>query len=250
VKRAGQQTGDAMRLSIIIAAFVFFAEFAGLDMAEARPSRIVLLRHGEKAPTPPNQPDPEQLCSIGALRAQALSEYYLGKGAKNADEIFGAGKEPDAFFAITPHTLETVTPSVTSWGKDKTYVPFANDDLDTETRNAAAELAKPEYAGKTVVIVWEHHHIADKHDEDNTFWSLLQLKDTSGEPVPKNWEGVNYDYFLVVDYSASPPTFSRVLQKYSDPKYAKIPDNPWGVAVDAGQFPEFYGDCDHKIEAE
>jgi hypothetical protein len=237
-----------MRLPIIVTALVFFAEFAGLDMADAWPSRIVLLRHGEKAPA--NAPDPTQLCSIGVLRAQALSEYYLGNGAQNAQEIFGERKEPDAFFAITPHTQKTAAPSVASWSGGKPYVVFSGSDLDGETRKAVAELAKPDYDGKTVVIVWEHHHIADKHAQDKTFWSLLQLGNIVREPVPNKWEGVNYDYFWVIDYTASPPTFLPVRQKYSDPKYAKIPDNRWGIAVDPGKFPDFDRDCDHKIEAE
>jgi hypothetical protein len=214
-------------------------------MADGRPSRIVLLRHGEKAPQ--TAPDPSQLCSVGVLRAQALAQYYLGRGAPNAHEIFGEGKEPDAFFAITAHTRETVAPSIASWSGSKPYVVFSSDDLGKETRKAAAELAKPEYNGKTVVIVWEHHHIADKQDvEGDTFWSLLQLGNIAPEPAPKKWEGVNYDYFWVIDYSTSSPTFLPVVQKYTDPKYAGIPDNSWGVAVDPGKFPGFYGDCDHK----
>jgi hypothetical protein len=212
------------------------------------PARIVLLRHGEKAPTPAGAQDPEQLCAIGALRAQALSEYYLGKGAKNADEIFGEGKEPDAFFVITAHTQNTADPSVASWNGSKMYVRFSNDELGKETTRAAAELTSPWYDGKTIVIVWEPHHIADKQEngEDDTFWSLLRLGSITNEPVPKKWEGVNYDYIWIIDYTTSPPTFAPFLQKYGDPKYAGVPDNSWGAAVDAGKFPDFYRDCEHK----
>jgi hypothetical protein len=234
---------EVMRLLIIITAFVFFAGFAGLDMAYAHPSRIVLLRHGEKVA--PDAPDPSKLCSIGALRAQALAEYYLGKGAPNAPAIFGE-KEPDAFFAITPHTRETVEPSVATWGGSKSYVPFPDDDLSKETKKAADELAKPKYNGKIVVIVWEHHHIADAKDEDDTFWSLLQLGEIAHQPVPKKWEGMNYDYFWIIDYSVSPPTFMPVLQTYSDAKYAGVPNNAWSDVVDPGKFPNFYRDCAHK----
>ena len=51
-------------------------------------------------------------------------------------------------------------------------------------------LAKPQYDGKTVVIVWQHHHIADKqeNDEGDTFWSLLQLGNIAHERVPKKWQ--------------------------------------------------------------
>jgi hypothetical protein len=231
---------------ILIAAFVFFAGFGALDMANAHPSRIVLLRHGEKVP--PNAPDRRQLCPIGALRAQALAEYYLGKGAQNARDIFGEGKEPDAFFAVTSHTQKTVEPSVATWSGSKPYVVFSGGNLGEETKKAAAELAKPKYDGKVVVIVWEHHHIADKQENDDgdTFWSLLQLGKIAPESVGKKWEGVNYDYFWVINYSVSPPTFLPVLQTYSDPKYATLPNNNWRVEVDPEKFPGFYAGCDHK----
>ena len=93
---------------LFIAVFIVFAGLTEFDMADAHPSRIVILRHGEKAP--PDSPDTRQLCPIGALRAQALAEYYLGKSAQNARDIFGEGKEPDAFFAVTSHTRKTVEP--------------------------------------------------------------------------------------------------------------------------------------------
>ena len=231
-----------MRL-LIAATFIVFTQFAGFDMADARPSRLVILRHAEKEPK--DAADSNELCAVGKLRAQGLSAQYLGKNAKAAADIFGPGKEPDAFFAMTPHTQETAAPALASWGDSKLHVFFPDDDRDQETRNAVAELAKSEFDGKTVVIIWEHHHIASKqfNDADATLWSLLHLGELSGGAALKKWPGVNYNFFWIVDYSASPPTIRKVQQTFPDPQYSAIPDNGWGDDVDSGKFAAFYHDC-------
>ena len=144
--------------------------------AEARPARIILLRHGEKK-------NSAELCGVGTLRAQALAAQYLGKGAPANDTIYGKGVAPDAFFAVTLHTQETAAPSAQSWGKPLTIFsvppkdPDEDSDLATQTLKAAAALNSAEYAGKTVVVVWEHKHIAhaDINGAGDTFWSLLKL---------------------------------------------------------------------------
>ena len=63
-----------------------------LNSALAAPSRIIILRHGEKA-------DDWKLCEIGQQRAKALALNYLGRDA--AKSLFTEGSEPAFFFAIT-----------------------------------------------------------------------------------------------------------------------------------------------------
>jgi hypothetical protein len=235
-----------MRSLITIAGFLALAGVLGAEAAQAHPARVILLRHGEKK-------NGAELCSVGQLRAQALSDQYLGKGAPENDTIFGKGRGPDAFFAITRHTQETATPSARSWGKQLTVfsVPAKdlNEDVDlnTQTKNAAAALNSPEYDGKIVVVVWEHKHIAKKdlNDSNDTLWSLLNLGNMSKSPAPKTWEGVNYDFFWIIDYTNAPPTFALVRQEYSAAAFAQVPDNAWGEPVDLTKFPEFYRDCEH-----
>ncbi len=129
-------------------------------MAQAHPARIIFLRHGEKK-------NGDELCSIGQLRAEALSAQYLGKGAPGSDTVFGKGGKPDAFFAITAHTQETASPSAHTRDKQVTLFPIQphdpneDADLSLETRTAAKALASQGYDGKTVVGVWEHKHIAN-----------------------------------------------------------------------------------------
>jgi hypothetical protein len=233
-----------MRLSIAIAGFLALAGFLGVGMAEAHPSRIIFLRHGEKK-------DAAELCAVGQLRAEALSAQYLGKGAPGNDTIFGKGGKPDAFFAITAHTQETATPSAETWGKKPTlfqvppHDPNEDADLDKQTKNAAKALASSDYDGKIVVVVWEHKHIANRalNASGDTLWSLLNLGAIRNAPVPDTWQGANYDFFWIIDYTQDPPTFVSLPQRYSAPKYAEIPDNAWGAPVDQAKFPKFYQHC-------
>jgi hypothetical protein len=211
---------------------------------QAHPARIILLRHGEKM-------NSAKLCDVGTLRAQGLSAQYLGKGAPGNEAIFGTGRTPDAFFAVTAHTQETAAPSAESWGKKLTLFPVwpkdpnEDSDLDAQTQKAAAALNSAEYDGKIVVVVWEHKHIAKKDLNRNgsTFWSLLKLGEIPGASVPKSWEGANYDFFWIIDYANPQPTFTMVPQTYASGAYAQVPNNAWDVDVDQTRFPDFYQDC-------
>jgi hypothetical protein len=233
-----------MSVSFTRAGLAALAVVLGTGAAQAHPARIILLRHGEKK-------NSEELCSVGKLRAQALSDQYLGKGAPGNDAIFGNGRTPDAFFAVTAHTRETAAPSAQSWGKQLTIFsvppkdPNEDNDLDTQTQKAAAALNSVEYDGKIVVVVWEHKHIANKdlNRDGSTFWSLLKLGEIPNASAPKSWEGVNYDFFWIIDYANAQRTFTVVPQAYAAAAYAKVPDKRWGEDVDQTRFPEFYEDC-------
>ncbi len=228
-----------LRLAMAIG-LAAFAGVLGGEAAQAQPSRIIIARHGEKK-------DGAKLCKVGKLRAQALAAQYLGKGAPGNDTIFGKGAKPDAFFAVTKHTQETAQPSAESWGKELTV--FSEGGLDAETKDAAATLDSAAYNGKVVVVVWEHKHIAEEDssgkEDSDTLRALLKLDQIPGAHVPVKWEGHNYDYFWIVDYTGSQPTFTVVQQDYTAAAYAQVPHNAWGAKVDKNQFPEFYKDCEH-----
>jgi len=70
--------------------------------AVATPSRIIILRPGEKE-------DAWKLCGVGQERADALAANYLGRNA--AKSLFADGEGPAAFLAITLHTLELAAPA-------------------------------------------------------------------------------------------------------------------------------------------
>jgi hypothetical protein len=92
----------------MIARFVLAALllWCSLASAFAAPSRIIILRHGEKE-------DAWRLCGVGQERAAALAATYLGRNATKS--LFAAGEEPAAFLAITLHTLELAAPAAGTW---------------------------------------------------------------------------------------------------------------------------------------
>jgi hypothetical protein len=208
---------------------------ASVTAALAAPSRIVILRHGEKA-------DDWKLCDTGRQRAQALKYNYLGKDA--AKSLFTEGAPPAYFFAITLHTMELATPAVNSWGKPIIYysvLPEADEKKFTEalnarTREAAGNiLNNPALKGKTVVMVWEHKHIANKALDDKyqreaavTLRQLFHLDILPG--VPREWPDDNFDYFWIVDFpenSNVPSKFEMVKQEFGK-SFPGVPDNDWG----------------------
>ena len=208
---------------------------ASISLALAAPARIIILRHGEKE-------DAYKLCEIGEQRAQALALNYLGKDA--AKSLFTEGDEPAFFFAITPHTLELATPAVTTWSKPiilYSVLPDPDDDkaahtkaLNRRTQEAARNiLANPALEGKTVVMVWEHKHIANEKLESKfegeavTLRQLFKLDILPG--VPKTWPSDTYDYFWMVEFpknSNVPSRFSMMKQEFGN-AFPRVPANDW-----------------------
>jgi hypothetical protein len=120
-------------------------------------------------------------------------------------------------------------------------VPDESDDddlhvkaLNRRTQEAAANIMQnPALNGKTIVMVWEHKHIANakleaKYEgEAVTLRKLLKLDILPG--VPATWPGDNYDYFWIVDYppnSNVPSKFTMVKQEFGD-AFASVPSNDW-----------------------
>jgi hypothetical protein len=216
---------------------VFAAAIAlGLaSSAVAAPSRIIILRHGEKA-------DDWKLCDVGKQRAQALKLNYLGRDA--AKSLFTEDAPPAYFFAITLHTLELATPAVGSWGKPIILYSVVPEDsekkmteaLNQRTREAAGNiLNNPALKGKTVVMVWEHHHIANaelgakyQREAAVTLRQLFHLDILPG--VPPTWPEDNFDYFWIVDFpenSNVPSKFTMVKQEFGK-SFPNVPANDWG----------------------
>jgi hypothetical protein len=203
--------------------------------AFAAPARIIILRHGEKESS-------WRLCGVGQARADALAATYLGRNA--AQSLFAGGEEPAAFLAITLHTLELAAPAAATWDLPVTMFSVlpqkateaSEKALDRRTQEAAAALlGNPAWQGKTVVIVWEHKHVANaklaakSSGEAVTFRQLLQLDRL--KDVPETWPASNYDYFWIVDYaggSTTPTGFHMVKQVFGG-RYAKLPTNDWGA---------------------
>lgn len=207
--------------------------------AAAAPARIILLRHGEKQ-------NAWKLCPVGVQRSQALKAQHLGKGA--ADSLFRPGETPKAFFAITLHTLELITPAATSWGQPViTYsvLPEGSpadfrEQLNVQTRQAAQDLLNdPRWDGSTVVVAWEHDHIAKVVPPAKagkmpgpvpvTLYDLLGL--AKFKDAPANWPDETYDYFWIIDFdpaTKAPASFRMEKQVFSG-AFAGVPQNDWGA---------------------
>ena len=216
---------------LLLASVVAHASDAG-----ATPAQIVILRHGEKQ-------DAYRLCDVGVQRSLALAGQYLGKGAQNS--LFTGGRTPEAFIAITLHTLELVSPAAQSWGKPVilySALPMhgqtpeqATVVLNRRTQEAVRDvMTSPQWAGKTIVMTWEHHHIAERRLErefPGEKITLRQLLNLDMKSVPETWHGDNFDYFWIVDYakgSTRPTRFQTRKQVFAAP-FDTVPSNDWGT---------------------
>ena len=219
-------------------AAVWFSSLAGLaalaatPIAEAQPSRVIILRHAEKL-------NAYALCDLGRERANALAKQFLGQGATQS--LFAPGERPAGFMAVTLHPLETITPAAQTWGLpviDYSVVPNKDEDddaketeLNARTQEAARDLmSKREFDGKIIVIAWEHKHIAnhklekDYRGQEVTFRQLLRL----GQ-APESWSDTNYDYFWIVEYAPGDPNpvkFQAVKQTFTSP-FNGLPAPDW-----------------------
>ena len=214
---------------------VAFAILCGLTLPVlALPKSVIILRHGEKESV-------STLCRIGIDRSLALAAQYLGQGAK--DSLFSPGGQPGAFFAITLETVQHASPAAATWEMPLTMfstVPLPGIDpipqLNLRTQQAAGALMDdPRYDGKTVVMVWNHRHIADKAlelkfpDQKVTLRQLLNLDKLPD--VPDTWLGQTYDYFWIVEFGTSgsrvPVSFRMERQQFAAP-FERLPSSEWG----------------------
>ncbi|MBS7545462.1 histidine phosphatase family protein [Ancylobacter oerskovii] len=222
--------------------------------AEAAPRRLIIVRHGEKA-------GPLALCSTGKERARALAAQYLSPS--NPRSLI-AGDPPAAFLVMTLHTLETARPILAAWGMKPVAPPIAYEPI-RNTRPFNARLNKvnqavvrdlmdnPRWHGKTVVMVWEHFHIASAAleaefpGEKATLRQLLRLAEIkpwnivnapNGRPslwpgtVPVTWPDSNFNFFWILDYDrpdAEVPARLKVVRQDFAPPYAGLPSNDWGT---------------------
>ncbi len=221
-----------MIVRLVLAALLLWCSLAA---AFAAPSRLIILRHGEKE-------DAWKLCGVGEKRAQALAANYLGRNAANS--LFAGGEKPAAFLASTLHTLELASPAAATWPLPLTLysAPPADDKrtfvktVNRRTQEAVADLmSNPAWQGKTVVMVWEHKHIANAKLERSFPSEKVTLRQLLGldtmKDVPDTWPDGTYDYFWIVDFDqgSSKPTGFRMVKQMFDGAYADVPQNDWNT---------------------
>ncbi|MDQ0510564.1 histidine phosphatase family protein [Ancylobacter amanitiformis] len=227
------------RAGIIVA--IVTALTAALGSAQAAPQRIIIVRHGEKQA-------PLTLCSIGKERARALAAQYL---SPTSDMSLLKDVKPAAILAITLHTLETARPVAAAWDMAIATnslmlmpirnTPYFNGLINVQNRKVVRDLMEnPRWHGQTVVMVWEHFHIASEALEKEfagqkvTLRQLLNLDKVKGVPggVPKTWPNDNYNFFWILDYdsvNATIPAKFTVIRQFFAPPFANLPSNDWGA---------------------
>lgn len=192
-------------------------------MMAAMGATLIILRHGEK-PAKAEKNGSLQLSPKGKARAQFIARTYLGRGATKP--FFGKGG-PHAFFAITPHTVETASPSAETWNLPvSAFCTAAAADgkdpaLDARTADAAKTIHHALKRGRDVVVVWEHHRIADARlpELQTTLWKLLNL-DRVG--APDTWPDDDYDTIWRIECGASgKPRKFRAFPQGFRPKHKR-----------------------------
>ena len=128
----------------------------------------------------------------------------LISGATPQSRCSSPGGEPAAFLAITLHTLELAAPAAGTWSLPLTLyaAPLGGEKkafeatLNRRTQEAAAALlGNPAWQGKTVVMVWEHKHIANAKLEGSFPGEKVTLRQLLGldtlKEVPDTWPSGN-----------------------------------------------------------
>lgn len=150
-------------------------------VAGAQPAQIILLRHAEKL----DDPDAVHLSPRGEERAGALVSL-LGRNSpltSNAPVAALYGTR------ITKHnhsrrTGETLAPL----SKDLGLPVNTSFDSDNYSLLTTSVLNNPAYRGKTVIVCWTHHDIA-------------QLAGALGvRPQPERWKDKTFDRLWIITY--------------------------------------------------
>jgi hypothetical protein len=150
-------------------------------MSESKlPKRVLIIRYGEKPgdPSADNTGDGRSLSTKGYERAGALSPYVPAQ--------FG---RPDFLFATresenSNRPVETITPLSKAIG-----VPINDKHADKDYGEVASDiLGNAKYAGKLVLICWNHGKIPNLTSALNAV-----------PPVPK-WPGIVFDRVWQIDY--------------------------------------------------
>jgi hypothetical protein len=175
---------EGTKLKLIGLAVVTLSTLVGPISAQtpvSTPAHIILIRHAEK---PADSEDPH-LSKAGVKRAQALVSFIT-----RDPQMTSLGR-PVAVFATQTtkddngqRTQETVAPLATALGLSVQTPYHGKDYADL----AKLILSTAAYAGKTVVVCWNHE-------------AIPELAAALGvTPMPPKWRGSVFDSVYVISY--------------------------------------------------
>ena len=164
-----------------------------IPAAAQGPAQVILLRHAEK----PRDPANPHLSRTGVKSAERLAGFIT------TDRVMKRFGPPVAIYATRTtkdddgqRTQETVTPLARAL-KLPVQTPALGKNYDGVAREV---LGNPAYAGKTVLICWNHEEIP-------------QLAAALGvRPMPPRWKGSVFDVVYVITYHGRKATL--VSERY------------------------------------
>jgi hypothetical protein len=167
---------------------LLFAAFVGLltgvaiikpTMVTGKPAQVILIRHAEKPP------EGQELSERGKERAAALAPFFRGR-----KEVLTFGA-PVAIYGERPHKVtssirpvETVSPLAHALNQE-VIEKFTRKEIDPLAQEI---LSKPEYAGKMVLVCWEHSMIPPL------------AKALGCTTAPDKWHGDDFDQLWIITY--------------------------------------------------
>jgi len=159
----------------------------------ARPAQIILFRHAEK---PADKADPH-LSPQGVRRARMLVGFLT------SNPVVSKYGKPVAIFATRTtkdddgqRTQETVAPAAAAL-KLTVQAPFLGKDYKQLAKQI---LRNPAYAGKTVLICWNHDVISELAAELGV------------SPRPPAWKGREFDRVYVISYRGKAATLTVMAE--------------------------------------
>ena len=160
-------------------------------VARCQPAQIILLRHGEK----PSDDAALHLSPRGEERAQALAKFLGGPNQLTSNAPIAA------LYATrvsrnghSQRTGETLAPL----GKQLGLLVNTVYESDRYALLAQSVLGDSAYRGKTVVICWTHHELAD-------LAAALGV-----EPKPAPWKDKTFDRLGLIKPGESPVVFREL----------------------------------------
>jgi len=171
----------ALMLMLSLGGFMALLSQSKKEVAKTYPKTVMIIRHAEK---PPDAEMSTHLSDQGHKRANALHQLF--EKSKSRPEPFA---KPDFLFApkaskSSRRSTETLEPLGKLYG-----LPIAADFAKEDVEKLADSIFhEPKYAGKTVLIAWNHSFIPQ----------LATALKAPSHPV--NWKDDVFDRLWEINY--------------------------------------------------
>jgi hypothetical protein len=174
------------------------------ELTDMEPSRVIIIRHGEKSKNNRNLQMPK-----GYKRARALATFLPFK-FKNIDVLYAPKIGPNR---QSVRAIETITPLANG-----SNIPILTAYLNSkdEIQNMVRFIrTNPNYRGKTILICWHHHRIP---------FLTKEFKPVNIRRVPNHWPNDRFDVIWILKKTSKGIIFSQEPEKLlSGDKESVIP---------------------------